>query len=386
MGLLRSCQSTLWDGDLLTRVAVPAFGGIDQGRSAMWNCRRSKSVAVPRVERYAGRIERERETPVFRHLLTLLCLSALAAGCNCRPELPDANPDDVSETTTDTAPPPIGDTAPPPPCDVPETEDNGSPSTANLLPMEVVGCGQLQEAADFDYWDTTVPADAWVRFAVVSRGLGAIADVHLLVVPEGEAAAKREDDEGTTDASLLFPAKAGDYSIAVSEQNFNGDSERYEYELVVSTSKAPLEWDRYEVEPNDDHAGAQQVFAGEVLFGDMQGGIDNDWYWMDVPSGKHTLTVTIEAYAYGSAGNFSLWLYDAWQGLLPAGCDPEGCGPGQPNCVSCEVMGPPVGFARDPILEYESLGSETLYWRVVEFETKFGEAYWYTMRVDLEGT
>ena len=321
---------------------------------------------------------------MVRQVLTSLSISALAAGCSCQPELPGQG-EVQDDTQIDSAVIEPLDTGPVPPCDVPETEDNGSLADADLLPMELVGCGRLQEAADFDYWDTTVPADAWVRFAVVSRGLGAIADVHLLVLPEGETAAKRDDDEETTDASLLFPAKAGDYSITVSEQNFNGDEDRYEYELVVSTSKAPLDWDRFEVEPNDAFAEAVDVSPGEVIYGDMQGGIDNDWYKLDIPTGKHTLTVAVEAYAYGSAGNFSLWLYDEGLGLLPVGCNPDGCGPGQPNCVWCEVLGPPAGFARDPILEFESLGSETLYWRVVEYESKYGDAYWYTMRVELEG-
>jgi hypothetical protein len=339
-------------------------------------------IAVEAAQRYAG--PSVGSCCLVRNAITVGVWAVLAAGCSCQPELP-SNSNDDDTTPEDTAVPQGLDTGPTPPCEVPEVEDNGSPSDANLLPMEVVGCGRLQETADFDYWETTVPADAWVRFAVVSRGLGAIADVHLLVLPDGGVAANREDDEGTTDASLLFPASADDYLITVSEQNFSGDEERFEYELVVSTSKAPLDWDRFEVEPNDDFAGALEVVAGEVLFGDMRGGIDNDWYKVDVPSGKHTLTVTVEAFAYGSAGNFSLWLYDQGQSLLPPGCDPDGCGAGQPNCVPCEVFGPPAGFARDPVLEYESLGSETLYWRVAEFESKFGEAYWYTMRVDVEG-
>jgi len=320
---------------------------------------------------------------LFRSAISSLVLAVFAAGCSCQPELPPEG--DKDDQTRDSAVVESADTAPPPPCDVPEVEDNGSPGTANELPMEQVACGRLQEPADFDYFETEVLADAWVRFAVVSRELGAVADVHLLVAPEGQPAAKREDNEGTTDASLLFPAKANDYVITVSEQNFNGAEERYEYELVVSTSKAPLEWDRGEVEPNDDFGSAMSTTAGETIFGDMQGGIDNDWYKVDVPNGKHTLTITIMAFPHGSAGDYSLWLYDQTQGLLPEGCDIDGCGPAQQNCEDCEILEGLIAGQHDPVLEFESLGNETLYWRVVEYDSKFGDAYWYTMHVGLEG-
>ncbi len=340
-------------------------------------------LAGIRVERYAAAFPWR--FGVLRWVVSSLTSSLYLAGCSCTPSLPNQNNGD-DDTTVDSATIESGDTGPDPICDVPELEDNGSLASANLLPMEQIACGELQEPGDLDYWETEVDVETWLRVAVVSRGLGAIADVHLVVAPEGETAAKREDDEGTTDASLLWPAKPSTYSITVNEQNFNGDDERYEYELVVSTSKAPLEWDRFEVEPNGDFGSAMAVDAGEVIFGNMQGGIDNDWYMLDVPIGKHTLTVTIEAYSYGSAGDFSIWLYDDMQGLLPEGCDHDGCGPAQQNCVDCEVFGPPAGFAHDPILEFESLGGETLYWRVAEFQSEFGDAYWYTMKVELEGS
>ena len=322
---------------------------------------------------------------MLRWAVSTLILTIVHAGCSCSPKLPDQN-NDPDSSTVDSAPIETGDTGPPPPCAVPELEDNGTPALANALPMEQVACGRLQEPNDLDYFETVVDADAWVRFAIVSRGLGAIADVHLLISPDGEPAARRIDDEGTTDASLLFPAKANTYTITVTEQFFNGADERYDYELVVSTSKAPMEWDRFEVEPNADSASATLVQPGEVLFGNMEVSLDNDWYRLDVPPGKHTLTVTVDAYVLGSAGNFSIWLYDDALSLLPDGCDPGGCGPAQQNCEWCEVYGPPVGFSHDPILEFESLGNETLYWRVVEYDSKFGDPYWYIMSVDLEGS
>lgn len=314
----------------------------------------------------------------------VLGLSALLTGCTCRPALP--TPTETTETDTETTgnTGTTGDTAPPPPCPVPEIEPNDSVTEPGALPMERRACGTIDAPLDLDVWEFTLEDDSWLAVEVEASS-GSIADMNLLLTPDqGSWAATRADDPESKDTHLLFPAPAGVYTVTVSEQTFQG-GERYGYDLLVSESKAPVDYTRAEVEPNDTQAAAEVISDGDVVLGTIDGNgalADLDWYRISVPAGKHTLTVDLDAYDLGSAADLTVYLYDQALNPLPIGCrDPCGV----PTCVPCAFEGGIRGVEFDPLASYDSVGGETLYVQVLEDASREGPASWYAMTIRLEG-
>lgn len=315
----------------------------------------------------------------------VLALVAALWGCQCQPQIPTPPEDTETTTTGETAN--TGDTAPPPPCAVPEVEPNDNLDAPNVLVLEKQACGQIGQPLDLDWWSFSLTEDHWVEIEL-EAGNGSIADMSILLTAEGETwAAARADDPGSRDATLRFPAPAGTYVLNASDQNFDG-GDRYDYDLLVSEAKPPVEWSDEEAEPNDDQAGANVATAGAAIWGVMDGnGIlpDYDWFQVAVPTGKHTLSVDVVAYAEGSAADLTVYLYDAALDKLPAGCkDP--CPQDSPACVECAITGGVGGEALDPIGAYESEGGEIVYVQVLEATNREGPAGWYVLTIGLEGT
>lgn len=305
-------------------------------------------------------------------------------GCTCRPELPEP----TEPTETDTQPTgstgSTGDTAPPPPCPVPEIEPNDSVNEPTPLPMERRACGLVEAPLDLDVWEFVLEHDAWLAIEVEAAD-GSIADMTALLTPRvGAWAATRADDPESKDVHLTFPAPAGTYALTVSEQTFAG-GDRYDYDLLVSEAKSPVEYTREEVEPNDTQPAAEVVADGDVILGTIDGNgalADLDWFRVDVPAGKHTLTVDLDAYDLGSAADLTVRLYDQALTPLPLGCrDP--CG--GPACTPCAFEGGIQGVEFDPLAVLESAGGETLYVQVLEDGSREGPASWYAMTIRLEG-
>ncbi len=269
------------------------------------------------------------------------------------------------------------DSVPAPPCAVPEQEPNDSVAEANALPLELKGCGVFAAPGDFDVFATEVDEEGWLAVGAVAKRIGSFADVQMVLTPPTGSAAIRVDDEGTTDASLLFPSTVGTWTIQLAEQNFNG-GDNYFYEVIASIAKAPVEWTASEVEPNDDLATAMPVAPGDAVFGDMGGNLDGDWFRIDVPPGKHELVVDVTAYAEGSAGDFVLYLSDAGGNLLPMGCNPS---------TTCATRGDPVDPAlHDPVLSWTSDGNEQLFVKIAEEGFQWGRHTWYVIAFSLEST
>ncbi len=307
-------------------------------------------------------------------------------GCNCRPELPQ--PPTHSDETD---PPPTGETAdssvPAGPCDVPEIEPNDALQQGTPLLLERHACGAFASDDDQDHWSFELEEDAWL-LARLRQADGSLADPSLLLSPPGgEWAALKNDDPDSVDATLLFPAPAGAYVVKAAEQTFSG-GDRFGYDLVVSEGKAPVAWTRAEVEPNDTQALAETVVHGDVVFGTMTGNgalPDFDWYRIEIPAGKHTLSFEITAFDEGSSGDLTIYLYDEALGMLPDGCrDP--CPQSQPACVPCAVEGGIRGVERDPVGEYVSAGGEVVWIQVQESAARESPASWYVLDLGLEGS
>ncbi|MCB9675097.1 MAG: hypothetical protein H6737_08265 [Alphaproteobacteria bacterium] len=311
-----------------------------------------------------------------RDLAIFVALGALVAGCHCRPDPSnpdsDTDPDDTSRPV-DTAP---LDTGPEPACAFPEIEPNNSNVEANVLPLEAKACGDFRAPGDSDFWSFAVDEPTWLGIRIDARENGSFANPAAVLSASDGLAVLRADGSDTADVHLLFPTDARDFTLLVLEQNQQGDTgRRYFYDLIATVQKAPREWTRTEVEPNDLRADAMVVFDGDQVFGLIEDSDDGDYYRIDVPVGRHTLVASISAFDLGSPADTIVYLQNA------AGLSPD-CGAGNSNCAFPRGQ---VGFELDPWLEFTSEGDETLYLRVRPEDAYGSPVHWYVLDVTLEG-
>ncbi len=306
---------------------------------------------------------------------TWVALLALFGGCrgcqSCTPDLPDDTDD--SSDTGDTGDEDTGDTGEiaEPLCDVPEVEPNNTGADATPLPMEQEGCGFFESVLDLDYWDFTLEREGWLQVRVDARTLGSFAHPQLLVESEvsGESAAITY--AGSEDALLLFPALPDDYTALLVDDGGQG-GEEYFYEIVASQAKEPLYWSLDEVEDNDTIGGAQELESGDELFGFIGDNRDQDWYRVDVPAGKHTLILDIDAWEHGSAARTKIVVY-------------RGDRADEAEVIERFVVGE-EGWEPDPWGEVSSPGDETLWLQIQDKHNQSGRTCWYRLEVELEAS
>lgn len=296
---------------------------------------------------------------------------ALLIGCqSCHPtEIPEVM-EDTGEDTGD-LPDPIDTGEPYVRCAVDELEPNGSLASALALTLEARACGRFQNPLDLDFWSFNLAADHWLSVEVGAQGIGSDArPVLLLSSAAGEEAAV--DATWTqADPRLVFPAKAGGWTMLLSESTASGDETHYPYELLLSEVKEPVTWDLAEPEgANDSLEAAAPVTSGQRLFGGIQSRWDMDWYALRVPAGKHAVSVQIEAFSAGSAGDFTLSVFH--------GAAAESA------TVLAHVLTGAQGDEADPSAILSSMGGETLWVRVWEAHEQFGPATWYVFSATLE--
>jgi len=297
-----------------------------------------------------------------------LVLGALFTGA-CKPQLTPPVPPLPAvtpplDTWVDT-----GDMGAPPPCAAPEVEPNDGDQQASDLPFERTGCGVLSPG-DRDAFAFTVVDPGWVSLEV-ERGNGSIADVDVTVRGPDGLRIDKSDDTESTDVTVRFQAELGDYVAVVSEQNGQG-GDRFTYEILVSEAKAPVEWVRLEVEPNNAGDEAELVSeAVTAIYGTLDGNAelqDRDWYELRIPGGEHALHVDVDAFAYGAAGDVRVDVRDTDDKLIRAFVDER------------------IGGARenDPRGTYASPGDEMIRLQVVEESGLEGPAQWYVLKLELE--
>jgi len=306
--------------------------------------------------------------------IPLACLVILGQGCQCNPGLPPTS-DNSTETNTggDSASSTTIDTAPPPPCDVPEVEPNNDAATATPLPTELEACGTFEADLDIDWWSVEVEDDGWLGVRVDAQDIGSTADV-AVVVDGPFGSVTRDGNEERNDVDLLVPVGAGRYDILVTEETASS-GERYYYDMLATVQKEPFEVDRQDPSTNTAAASALVLQSGERVLGfldDLATG--EDWYVVDVPPGRHLVTIDVQGFAEGSPADTSVWLYDDSLDSLPEGCR-----------MQCEISDGAQPGERDPYFEYDSGGNEAVYVRIRDTSGRTGSAYWYVLRVDVEG-
>lgn len=298
-----------------------------------------------------------------------LILFLVACDCrSCTPDLPD--PDSDSDTDSDTQDTDTQDTetGEPPPCDYPEEEPNNAATDATWVPLEGRACGSFGAPRDVDFWKVDLDAEDWLRVRIDAAELGSFAHpVLLLTSDDGDEALVWE--LGGVGPEVVLPAVPGTYSLLVTEDEGLGGEEHYNYELLAGTSKPPVDWSVTE-SANDDPEQPQILRDGDALLGGMSDRWDQDWYRLDLPPGKQTVTLDIDAWDYGSAGNFTL--------VVLQGTDPETA-----EDLAVVSYGE-EGWELDPWAEITTMGGEPLLLRVAEHSNRSGRAYWYRLTLQLE--
>ena len=253
------------------------------------------------------------------------------------------------------------------PCAVPEEEPNGSAMTANRLNLEEQGCGVFSEALDLDHWTFDFPSEGWVGILVDARRLASNADPGVLVTSDSGVSAQVGELAYGEDIHLVFPTSADRYQLILAELQPDQGGEDHRYEVLATWAKAPVSWNLNEVEPNETLSGSQVLSPGDRVFGWLDSSLDSDWYQVTVPAGKQTLVLDLNAWEFGSAGDFKIAVYDEDE-----------------QSVGTWLVGE-LGYEYDPYVTLTSSGDETFYFRIAELRDRSSMAYWYVLNVSLLG-
>jgi hypothetical protein len=283
-------------------------------------------------------------------------LLTLVFGCSCAPELPTPGPEDT------TTPPPVdsADTGSAPPCDLPEVEPDDVVPNSYVLGLEA--CGVLDPPTDVDTWSFVLAEDAWLDVSVAAVTLGSLADVRLLLEGPDGAALQRDDDPGTNDPSLVFPAAAGEWTARLVDENLEG-GERYGWVLFADVGKQPVAASDEEVEPNDLPVHATSLAPGAHLWGILDA-FDTDWFSLTVPGlpgDPVHVVLSVDAFAWGSPADTQLFLVD--DGL---------------ETVAEATTGLSAAD-RDPVIDAVLVGGSTFYVSVSDQIALGGPNYWYVL-------
>ncbi len=297
---------------------------------------------------------------------------------------PDANQDDPDDTddTDDTEDPdtaedtgPI-DTNPPPPCDYPEEEVNDLYSQAQEMGLDAWACGALSTEGDQDTMWFEVPYEGWYRVWVRAADFGSYADIQLILTDDEEDySAIQTNSPGSTDPRIVayFP-EAGRWYATVQEQQ-GGYGDQHEWELMVSESKVPVDWDLEETESNNAVTDANLLENGQRVYGVISGSTDRDWFKFEIPEGKTNFTATIDAWNYGSPFDSKISLYSS-----------EVLEDSEANPIATSDRGS-NSQDQDSVLEQSITEADTFH-MLVKFDDGEGAGglYWYVLQVDWDTT
>ena len=291
----------------------------------------------------------------------------VSAGCSrCTPEIPDPPIDESAREETAADETALETGLPEPPCDVPETEPNGSDAEAADLPLDRVGCGAFGAQLDQDLWRVDFPHEDWVAFYVKARTIGSKADPDLTLQSEGGQFALV--DGFGEDPTLVFPTVPDQFTVMLADHLAGSPGGiDYYYEILATRAKAPVGWTREEDDvANDVFETAEPLEDGDRVLAWVDSTLDSDWFVLDIPGGKHTVTVAVDAYAHGSAGNFKLVAFDE-----------------EKNRLETWYFGE-MGFELDPWARWTSSGDERVFLRVIEESGRYGRPTWYVVSASLE--
>lgn len=305
----------------------------------------------------------------------LLCVGM--GGCNgCGPSTPPVDTDDIPPLDTESDPPDeSGDSDGPPRCALHEVEPNNGVDLAAELPWERRACGDFEEPGDADFWTIDVTEEGWVALDLWTFQVGSPAQVTLRVASaELGVAFAIGRWQGLPEAHARFFSPPGRYEVMVRQtvglDASPGQGEGYFYELRASVSKPVVDADLDEQAGNDLPTEAQPILEGPgrvTVYGRSDVEADEDWFEVVVPPGRHTVTLSVGAADLGSAGDFTMQVWEAYAGLL------------------YDVPSGRLGYEPDPYLSFTSDGGERLRIKLIEDDRQAGDPIWYALTAVVEG-
>ena len=111
----------------------------------------------------------------------------------------------------------------------------------------------------------------------------------------------------------------------------------------------------------------QVLESGDRVLGWFQDALDIDWFAVDLPAGKQTIEIDIDAWEEGSAGNFKLIVYDESGTSLGT------------------FYGGEMGWEQDPYVQLSVPGNQRIVFRVAEEQDRSSAMCWYLLKLNLEG-
>lgn len=308
-----------------------------------------------------------------------LAFLVFLAGCNgCRPSIPPVeNPDTQDPTdsdTTETGDSTVStDTGPelPPRCDFAEVEPNDQAAQAMSMPMEKWACGVMMPAdpkhapfGDVDYFAFTTPEAGWVEVSVEAARRGSSADMQAIVY-DADDSITVTDSYLSTDPLLRFPGSAAaDYTVILGETSL-AFGEDYDWYLLTSMIKAPVEWTFNETEPNDSFSEGNTFVPGDTVYGTIDHAGDFDWYHVVTPKEATTLVFTMNAFKAGSPVDGQVALY-ATDGTTLLHDDRRG----------------QIEYDLDPWFEQRQTEANDWYVLVRNEQDKGSHFHWYTLSIE----
>ena len=199
-----------------------------------------------------------------------------------------------------------------------------------------------------------------------ARSIGSLADPGMLISSESGASAHVGDSTSGEDIQVVFPTGPERYHAMLAELHSGQGGEGHTYEIMASWAKAPISYNRDEEESNDVPSDAQVLVSGDMVFGWLEDAIDTDWYAVDLPAGKQTLHIDVDAWDFGSAGDFKIIAYDEEETLLGTWMTGE------------------MGWEVDPYVTLTVPGNQTIRFRIAEQRDRSSPICWYMIRFSLE--
>ena len=313
--------------------------------------------------------------------LTLLSFLGFAhsACSSCTPNITPPDSDSGREDTskTDTRESAVetgetGETGEPPPCAQPEIEPNGTEADAQEILLERWACGAFLDGIDLEHLLVDFKSESWVKVDVQAAVHGSSADPSLEMRSEEGDVVRAFGRLGSTDPLVVFPLWEADDWILKLWESFGDSSEAHTWDLMVSVTKQPTSWTRFESEEpldegesNDTLSKAEVIETGEVVFGRLGSGNDIDWFRFTTPGDKTEVSIHVAAYTFGSPLDARLARYDS-----------EG--------TQLQVMTHgDMAADPDPVMRFTSSQEDEHYF-VVRSDSHEGLAYWYTVWIEFD--
>jgi hypothetical protein len=276
----------------------------------------------------------------------------------------DSEEDSDSEVDTDTALPP--------PCDYPEIEPNNNVTEAMRIPMEMTACGDISERGDREFLTFTPEEGDWILIDTQATEFGSRANLTMVVTDRDYRnqawSSGRSDSE---DPWIVYPLTTASAQYVYLMETDGGYGDDYEWKLLASVTKAPVDWNVTLEEPNSVPAEALSVSSGDTVFGFFDRSQDFDWLHIVAPEGEAMITAAVEAFIWGSPSDVNLWLYDGTVIENPSATPVK------------RAYSDTTSYNRDATLNYSTSGAGDYYLLIREANGYGSSFYWYSVKITI---